>query len=37
MAITLLLPKHELPAILAALEAHLVVAPEQIELWNLSP
>jgi hypothetical protein len=34
MAITLLLPKHELPAILDALEAHLVVAPEPIELWN---
>ena len=34
MAIPLLLPKLELPAILDALEAHLVVAPEQIELWN---
>jgi hypothetical protein len=34
MASTLLLPKHELPAILDALEAHLVVAPEQIQLWN---
>jgi hypothetical protein len=28
MAIPLLLPKLELPAILDALEAHLVVAPE---------
>src|ERR1035438_7567030 len=34
MAIPLLLPKLELPAILDALEAHLVVAPEQIEFWN---
>ena len=34
MAITFLLPKHELPAILDALEAHWVVAPEQIEHWN---
>jgi len=34
MAIPLLLPKLELPGILDALEAHLVVAPEQIELWN---
>ena len=33
-AIPLLLPKLELPGILDALEAHLVVAPEQIELWN---
>ena len=34
MAIPLLLPKLELPGILDALEVHLVVAPEQIELWN---
>ena len=34
MATPLLLPKLELPAVLDALEAHLVVAPEQIELWN---
>ena len=34
MAIPLLLPKLELPAILDALEAHWVVAPEQIEHWN---
>ena len=34
MAIPLLLPKLEIPAILDALEAHLVVAPEEIELWN---
>jgi Druantia protein DruA/DDE_Tnp_1-associated len=34
MAITLLLPKLESPAILDALEAQVVVAPEQIELWN---
>ena len=30
----LLLPKSELSAILDALEAHLVVVPEQIERWN---
>ena len=30
----LLLPKRELPVILDALEVHLVVVPEQIELWN---
>ena len=34
MTTPLLLPKLELPAILDALEAHLIVAPEQIELWN---
>lgn len=34
MANPLLLPKLELPAILNALEARLVVAPEQIEHWN---
>ena len=34
MAFPLLLPKLELPGILDALEVHLVVAPEPIELWN---
>ncbi len=34
MAIPLLLPKLESLAILDALEAHLVVAPEPIERWN---
>jgi hypothetical protein len=29
-----LLPKFEAPAILDALEVHLVVAPEQIQQWN---
>lgn len=34
METPLLLPKLETPAILDALEAHLVVAPEQIQLWS---
>lgn len=34
MTTPLLLPKFESPAVLNALEAHLVVAPEQIQQWN---
>ena len=34
MTTPLLLPKHEVPAILDALEVHWVAAPEQIQSWN---
>jgi hypothetical protein len=34
MQTPLLLPKLEAPAVLSALEAHWIVAPEQIQQWN---